>query len=89
MVWYGYSEERSHLGGVQRIYRFEASRYGASVVRHMGSYGNEIGLWELAITYNGTLCYTTPITDGVIGYLTEDEVQKYLAQIDALRDPPP
>ena len=49
-----------------------------------GSYGNEDGLWELGVTQDGSLTYDTPITDDVIGRLTEDEVQTTLAQIAAL-----
>jgi hypothetical protein len=33
---------------------------------------------------NGNLTYDTPITNDVIGYLTEDEVTDYLAQIQEL-----
>ena len=99
-IWYDYAEEHELFGGVQRIYRFENSSYGASVIQHNGSHGSRLGLWELAVLYNGDLCkvdltldsskiYTSPITedldDDVIGWLTEDEVQNYLAQIDALR----
>ena len=53
--------ERPHAnwGGVQKLYAFEGTPYGASVVRtpgydpskgkYMGSYGGEQGLWELAV----------------------------------------
>ena len=34
--------------GRQRLYRFE-NNFGASVVRHNGSYGGKEGLWELAV----------------------------------------
>ena len=86
-IKYGHCEEREMLGGIQRIYRFENSNYGASVVCHKGFYSSSAGKWELAVLYNGEPCYTTPITADVIGYLSDDEVQKILAQIDTLRDP--
>tara|TARA_R110002020_G_scaffold189911_2_gene389265 strand:- start:226 stop:501 length:276 start_codon:yes stop_codon:yes gene_type:complete len=86
-ITYGHCEEREVLGGIQRIYRFENSRYSASVVCHEYSYSSPVGKWELAVLYNGKLCYTTPITDDVITNLSDDEVQKILAQIDTLRDP--
>jgi len=85
--------------GTQRIYRFE-NGYGASVVRFSehhctgipaGSYGGDKGLWELAVVrFTGDeidrfrLVYNTPITDDVLGYLSEEEVDANLAKIEAL-----
>jgi hypothetical protein len=76
-------EVNSHNGGVQKIYEFD-NGYGASVIRHQGSYGFSKGLWELAVLHYGDLCYHTHITDDVIGHLTETEVDKYLKQIEEL-----
>jgi len=86
-IKYGYAEQHEMMGGIRRVYRFENSRYGASVVCHEGSYSSPGGKWELAVLYGDDLCYTTPITDDVIGHLTDSEVQKILARIDTLRDP--
>ena len=59
--------------------------YGVSVVSHTFSYGGKNGLYELAvIKYPDAICYDTPITDDVLGYLTEDDVTKYLGQIQNL-----
>lgn len=73
---------------IQKIYQFP-NNHGARVVRHSGSYGHEQGLWELAVIKFRTdgrwdLIYDTPITNDVIGYLTEEGVQKLLDQIAAL-----
>jgi hypothetical protein len=70
---------RSELfGGVQYRFLFD-NGYGSSVVRHSGSYGVDQGLWELAVTdANGRLDYTTPVTDDVLGYLTEQQVAQAL-----------
>lgn len=80
--------ERPLNGGIQRLYRFTGNDYGASVVQHPYSYGGDRGLWELAvIVWNGEnfgLCYDTPITDDVLGYLTEEEVIDTLVKIKAL-----
>ena len=78
------------MNGVQAIVKFE-NNYGASVVRHMGSYGNKDGLYELAvIEYDESgdwdICYDTPITNDVLGYLTEDNVTTHLKQIEQLVD---
>lgn len=76
--------------GTQRLYRFE-NGYGASVIQAEYSYGGNDGLWELAVlkfegvsNYDFKLCYDTPITDDVIGYLTEEQVQALLIAIKAL-----
>jgi hypothetical protein len=85
--------ERNHqlgMGGKQKLYRF-ANGYGASVVRFPHSYGWEDGLWELAVLrFTGPkiddfyLVYDTPITDDVLGYLSEQDVDDTLAGIEAL-----
>ena len=76
------------LNGIQVMVKFE-NNYGASVVKHDSSYGGKNGLYELAVTQydeNGDwdICYDTPITDDVLGYLTEDNVTDYLTQIEQL-----
>ena len=79
--------------GTQRLFAFEGSPYGASVIQSKHSYGGESGLFELAVLKfdderrqdrHFTVCYDTPITEDVIGWLTEEEVQATLAQIDRL-----
>ena len=72
-------------------FKFE-NNYGASVVKHWGSYGFDEDLFELAVLKyddkndnNGDLCYDTPITGDVIGYLTNDEVLELLEEIKNLR----
>ena len=74
------------------MYRF-SNGYGASVICGPYTYGGSEGLFEVAvIEFEGTdnglydLVYDTPITDDVIGHLTEEEVQKILEQIEALPD---
>jgi hypothetical protein len=78
--------------GIQKIYTFD-NGYGASVVCHDGSYGGNSGMWELAVLdKDGDLCYSTPITNDVIGWLDEDGVEELLAKIEALdpaQDPKP
>ena len=72
------------LGIIARI-NFD-NGYGASVVKSMYSYGGNQELYELAIIKNNDICYDTPITDDVIGYLTENDVTKYLSQIQELKN---
>ena len=73
--------------GVQYL-TFYPNGYGVSIVQHKYSYGGNIGLWELAVI-KGTeeewdICYTTPITNVVLGYLEEAEVDELLIKIEAL-----
>ncbi len=86
--------EREHLagqGGTQKLYRFK-NNYGASVVIFPGSYGYARGLLELAVIHFNNadnldsfdIIYDTPITDDVIGHLSEEEVGKLLDKIEAL-----
>ena len=76
--------------GVHYRFRFQ-NGYGASVIKHDGSYGSDEDLWELAvIKYDGEsdrewgLTYDTEITDDVKGWLTNDDVLVLLNRIKAL-----
>jgi len=69
--------------GTQVIFEF-TNGYGASIVSTDFSYGGDEGKWELAVLKDGEICYDTPVTDDVIGYLEECEVIPLLAQIAAL-----
>lgn len=69
--------------GVKAIVSFD-NGYGASIVRHKHSYGGIEGLYELAVTKNNKITYDSPITDDVIGYLSEADVESYLNQIEIL-----
>ena len=63
--------------------------YGASIVCHDMSYGGpfvegESNVYELAVLHNGHLCYDTPITDDVLGWLTIEEINETLKKIKEL-----
>ncbi len=73
---------------IQAVVSF-SNGYGASVVKGATTYGGKQGLYELAITKlnensKWEICYDTPITNDVIGYLTEDDVIGILKQIEQL-----
>lgn len=73
----------------QWIFKFE-NGYGASVIKHYGSYGWAEDLFELAVIYfdgnNWQLTYDTSITSDVIGHLTNNDVIKYLNKIKRLKE---
>ena len=79
------TETNDFNGGIQKVYEFP-NGYGASVIKHKGSYGYSKGLWELAVLNEGELCYDTEITNDVIGYLNDPEVDRYLRRINQLWD---
>jgi hypothetical protein len=60
--------------------------YGVSVVSHTYSYGGKDGLFEIAVLdKDGNLTYDTPVTNDVIGYLTEEDVTDVLKQVQELK----
>lgn len=74
-------------GGVQHL-AFFPNGYGVSIVKHDYSYGNKDGLWEMAVIKGNEnewkLTYETPVTDDVLGHLSEDEVNEHVNQVIAL-----
>jgi hypothetical protein len=79
------TEAKPHpAGGGQILYTFP-NGYGASVVRHSFSYGGSSGRFELAVIGpDNRLCYDTPVTDDVLGWLDPEDVERALLQIKNL-----
>ena len=72
------------LGGFQYEFQFD-NGFGASVIKHDGSYGNVDDLFELAVlNENGEITYDTYIADNVLGWLTNEEVIECFKQIQSL-----
>jgi hypothetical protein len=70
--------------GQQCIVQFP-NGYGASIVQGPHTYGGKDGLYEIAVFgKEGEISYSTPITDDVLGYLSEEEVEKTLTDIKNL-----
>ena len=78
-----YNEKLEKFNGIVLTWHFP-NGYGASVIKHDYSYGGSDGLWEGAVLHHDMLCYDTPITDDVIGYMNCFEVDKFLNTIEAL-----
>lgn len=70
-------------GGIHWEFEFN-NGYGASVITGGIAYCNEFQPYELDVLKHGELCYDTPITDDVIGYLTSNEVYDLLDRIEQL-----
>ena len=70
--------------GQQCIVQFP-NGYGASIVKGEHTYGGKDGLYELAVFgQDGHISYDTLITEDVMGYLTEQDVEKTLTDIKNL-----
>lgn len=74
--------------GWQKVYKFE-NGLGASVICTSFSYGASAGFMELAVIKflsedTWSLVYDTGITNDVIGYLSQKEVNSYLSRIESL-----
>lgn len=76
------------LGGERFEVHFD-NGYGASVIRNASelgySYGGREGLWELAVLKDNDgrwdITRDTPITNDVLGWLTEEDVINTLKEI--------
>ena len=72
------------FGGEQYEFTF-TNGYGASVIRHAGSYGGTEGYWEIGLLDSeGSLLYNDERfnpSDAVIGWLTDSEVIDWLRNI--------
>lgn len=58
--------------------------FGASIIRSEHSYGGSNGLYELAVTLSGMVCYDTYITDHIVGFLKPEDITEYLEKIEKL-----
>lgn len=72
------------MGGVFAKHQMP-NGYGISVIRFNGSCGGDEGLYQLGVTdESGQLVYDTPITDNVIGWMTEADVLEVAEKVAAL-----
>ena len=75
---------RGIAGGIQAK-GFFPNGYGYSIIQSDMSYGGDQGFYELAVLAGNEsewdLCYTTEITDDVIGWLTLEQAEEYVERI--------
>ena len=78
-----FEQHPSGLDGTRAVVNFD-NGFGASVITGERFYTNEEHPYELAVLKNGEICYETELTDDVLGYLNEEQVNDYLVKIEAL-----
>ena len=71
-----------YSGREQWVFEF-SNGLDASVIRVTTIHGGSEGVFELVVMKDGRVCYDTPITDDVIGYLT---VAGVISILDKIRD---
>lgn len=76
--------EKRQTGFGERAFINFDNGYGVSVVFGEDCYSNGIDTYELAVMKDDKICYDTPITDGVLGYLTKNEVTEAMIKIQEL-----
>jgi len=77
--------ERNSFSNMKQAIVEYANGYGASIIIDDNSYGGLAGLYEIAVLgKNGEIVYNTPITNDVLGYLSEQEVTETLIKIKNL-----
>ena len=70
--------------GVRYVY-IDSNGYKASIIQNSLSYGGKEGFYELAVMYQEEkILYNTPITVDVLGWLTVEEVNAVIAEIEKL-----
>jgi hypothetical protein len=72
------------LGGIQSVMMFD-NGYGVSVIKTPYSYGGSRGKYELAVLDSqGELTYDTPVTNDVLGYLSENGVTDAMLEVQKI-----
>jgi len=82
-------ETREIHGGIQKIYQFP-NGYGASVIKHKGSYGYDLDKWEIAPLGQESEFIGQSVFewyDDVKGYLNDPQVDSILKQLSLMEVP--
>ena len=69
----------------QAVLNFD-NNYGVSVITGSSAYTSHDKPFEVAIMYNEELCYSTHITDDVLGYQSADDVNRILFEVQNLKE---
>ena len=76
--------------GIMQIRKHFANGYGVSAVDRDASPIAQAssGTVEVAVLHGDRLCYATPITGDVLPYQTPDDLDRIIAQVEALPESP-
>lgn len=84
----GWRSEDTSGDGITRMRVHFPNGYSASIVRGLGTYGSEEGLFEGAVMRGDDgIVYDTPITDDVVGWMTEAQAFEFMDKVAALPAP--
>ena len=64
----------------QAVLNFD-NGYGVSVLLGKCFYSNGVNTYELAVLKDDRICFTTSITDDVIGHISSDEVTDIMIRV--------
>ena len=76
-------DEHVIFGGRMVRYRFP-NGYGASIIENSESYGVELAVLEFSDSEYGCITMSTEITDDVIGFIEDEELDEILERISRL-----
>jgi len=68
----------------QAVLNFD-NGYGVSVINGSGAYCTS-ETFELAVLLNGDLCYTTSLTDSVLGHQTPEQITGVMSELQKLQN---
>ena len=69
--------------GIQARHDFK-NGFGVSVIKTLFSYGRDNDLYEVGIMEDGRLTYSTEITQDVLGYQSEADIDEILKRVEEL-----
>ena len=76
-------EPHIHEDGQHAIIHFE-NGYGVSVLFGWVFYSDGRSTYEVGVLKGGQLCYSTPITDDVIGHASKNKVTRIMKKVQQL-----
>jgi hypothetical protein len=77
-------EKHPNWGSATRATHMFPNGFGVSVIAGEGSYTSEDKPYELAVLDENGINYTSGITDDVLGYLSEDDINELLLKVEDL-----